>query len=60
MKITKILAIIAMALGVAGCYEQHSDVAPREYIADDESFEAMFPEAVHISIAELKAAFGPT
>ena len=58
MKITKILAIIAMTLGVAGCYEQHSDVAPREYVTD-ESFEAMFPEAVHISIAELKAAFGP-
>lgn len=40
-----------------GCYEEHNMVAPRE-LYTDETFEAMFPEAEHISIAELKYAFG--
>ncbi len=58
MKLNKILAAIALLLGVVGCYEEHSLVDKREFVTD-ESFEEMFPEAVHISIAELKAAFGP-
>ena len=58
MKFRNIFAIAALLLGVVGCYEQHSLVPPRDFVTD-ESFEEMFPEAVHISIAELKAAFGP-
>lgn len=58
MKFRNIFAIAALMLGVVGCYEQNSLVPPRDYVTD-ESFEEMFPEAVHISIAELKAAFGP-
>ena len=41
-----------------GCYEEFNSVAPRP-IYDDQTFEKMFPEAEHISIAELKYAFGP-
>lgn len=41
-----------------GCYEEFNSVAPRP-IYDDQTFETMFPEAEHISIAELKYAFGP-
>lgn len=58
MKFRNIFAIAALLLGVVGCYEQNSLVPPRDFVTD-ESFEEMFPEAVHISIAELKAAFGP-
>lgn len=58
MKFRNIFAIAALMLGVVGCYEQNSLVPPRDFVTD-ESFEEMFPEAVHISIAELKAAFGP-
>ena len=39
------------------CYEVYESVAPRK-VYDDEAFEAQFPEAQHISIAELKYAFG--
>jgi hypothetical protein len=57
MKLTKIFALVAAAFMAVGCYEKVSDVAPREIYTDD-SFEAMFPEAEHITIAELKYAFG--
>ena len=39
------------------CYEVYESVAPRK-VYDDEAFEAQFPEAQHITIAELKYAFG--
>lgn len=39
------------------CYETYESVAPRK-VYDDEAFEAQFPEAQHITIAELKYAFG--
>ena len=58
MKLRKIFAIAALLLGVVGCYEQHSLVEPEMPISEG-NFEAMFPDAVRISIAELKAAFGP-
>ena len=59
MKLRNIFAILAMAIMAVGCYEEHDMVAPREYIYSDSAFEEMFPEAEHISIAELKYAFGP-
>ncbi len=58
MKLTRIFSLIAVALLTIGCYEEHELVAPRE-VMDDQTFEEMFPEAEHISIAELKHAFGP-
>ena len=39
------------------CYEVYERVAPRK-VYDDEAFEAQFPEAQRITIAELKYAFG--
>lgn len=57
MKLTRIFALMAVALMAVGCYEEHTYVAPRE-VMTDETFETMFPEAEHITIAELKHAFG--
>lgn len=58
MKITKIFSIIAAAILATGCYEQFSEVDAYEPIFDGDAFEEMFPGAEHISIAELKYAFG--
>lgn len=58
MKITKIFSFIVAAILATGCYEQFSDVPAREPIDDQQAFEQMFPNAVHITIAELKYAFG--
>ena len=58
MKITKIFTLLAAALLAVGCYEKFSDVESLPLV-DDASFEEMFPEAEHITIAELKNAFGP-
>ena len=57
MKLNKIFVLVAIAFLAVGCYEKHEMVAPRELYTDN-SFEAMFPEAEHITIAELKHAFG--
>lgn len=57
MKLNRIIALVAIAFLAVGCYEKHEMVAPRE-LYNDNSFEAMFPEAEHITIAELKHAFG--
>lgn len=57
MKLKQLFLLIVVSVMTVGCYEEHNVVAPREYF-DDDSFEAMFPEAEHISIAELKYAFG--
>lgn len=57
MKLNRIIALVAIAFLAVGCYEKHEMVAPRELYTDN-SFEAMFPEAEHITIAELKHAFG--
>lgn len=57
MKLKKLLLLIAVAISAVSCYEKFNDVAPRE-IYTDASFEEQFPEAVRISIAELKYAFG--
>lgn len=57
MKITKIFTLLAAALLAVGCYEKYSDVESLPLV-DDASFEEMFPEAEHITIAELKNAFG--
>lgn len=58
MKITKIFTLLAAALLAVGCYEKFNDVEPLPLV-DDASFEEMFPKAEHITIAELKNAFGP-
>ena len=58
MKITNIFSIIAAAILATGCYEQFSEVDAYEPIFDGDAFEEMFPGAEHISIAELKYAFG--
>ena len=57
MKITKIFTLLAAALLAVGCYEKFNDVESLPLV-DDASFEEMFPEAEHITIAELKSAFG--
>ena len=57
MKLKKLFLLIAVAISAVSCYEKFNDVAPRE-IYTDVSFEEQFPEAVRISIAELKYAFG--
>ena len=57
MKITKIFTLLAAALMAVGCYEKFNDVDVLPLV-DDASFEQMFPEAEHITIAELKNAFG--
>ncbi len=57
MKITKIFTLLAAALLAVGCYEKFNDVEPLPLV-DDASFEEMFPKAEHITIAELKNAFG--
>ena len=58
MKITKIFSLIVAAIFATGCYEQFSDVPAREAIDSQDAFEQMFPDAEHITIAELKYAFG--
>ena len=57
MKLTRIFALVAIAVMAVSCYETYESVAPRK-VYDDEAFEAQFPEAQHITIAELKYAFG--
>ncbi len=57
MKLKHLFLLIVVSIMTVGCYEEHNMVAPRE-LYTDETFEAMFPEAEHISIAELKYAFG--
>ena len=57
MKITKIFTLLAAAILAVGCYEKYSDVEVLPLV-DDASFEQMFPDAEHITIAELKNAFG--
>ena len=57
MKITKIFTLLAAALLAVGCYEKFNDVESLPLV-DDASFEEMFPDAEHITIAELKSAFG--
>ena len=57
MKITKIFTLLAAALLAVGCYEKFNDVEVLPLV-DDASFEQMFPDAEHITIAELKSAFG--
>lgn len=57
MKITKIFTLLAAALMAVGCYEKFNDVEVLPLV-DDASFKEMFPDAEHITIAELKNAFG--
>ncbi|MBQ8366275.1 MAG: hypothetical protein IJX40_00885 [Alistipes sp.] len=57
MKLNRFFALVAIAFLAVGCYEKHEMVAPRELYTDN-SFEDMFPEAEHITIAELKHAYG--
>ena len=57
MKLHRLFALVAVAVMAVSCYEVYDSVPPRE-IYDDEAFEAQFPEAQRISIAELKYAFG--
>lgn len=47
---------MTVALMAVGCYEKHDSVAPREVMTDS-SFEAQFPEAQYITIAELKGMY---
>lgn len=57
MKLNRLLAFFVVALFGVSCYEEHSLVAPYD-LCTDESFEAMFPDAEQITIAELKYAYG--
>jgi hypothetical protein len=56
MKLNKILAILAVCFVAVGCYEDFESV-PERVTYDDSSFEARFPSAQHITIAELKKMF---
>ena len=58
MKLNRLFALVAMAVMTIGCYEKFDTVAPHTIVDDQEAFEQMFPEAEHITIAELKYAFG--
>ena len=57
MKLNRLFALVAVAVMTVGCYEKFDTVAPRVTYTD-ETFETMFPQAQHITIAELKYAFG--
>ena len=57
MKLNRLFALVAVAVMTVSCYEKFDTVAPRVTYTD-ETFETMFPEAQHITIAELKYAFG--
>ena len=57
MKLNRLFALVAIAVMAVGCYEKYEDVAPRR-IYNDDTFEAMFPDAERITIKELKDAFG--
>lgn len=52
----KILAMVVACFALVGCYEDFENV-PERQIFDDTTFEAQFPEAEHITIAECKAIF---
>lgn len=56
MKMNKILAMVVACFALVGCYEDFENV-PERQIFDDTTFEAQFPEATHITIAECKAIF---
>ena len=58
MKFGKLFGLLAIAFMTVGCYENYTDVPAREPIESNADFETMFPEAEHITIAELKYAFG--
>lgn len=56
MKMNKILAMVVACFALVGCYEDFDSVPDRQ-IFDDTSFEAQFPEARYITIAECKEIF---
>ncbi len=56
MKLNKILVMLAVCLAMVGCYEDF-DAVPERVIYEDNSFEAQFPDAEHITVAELKQMF---
>ena len=56
MKMNKILAMVVACFALVGCYEDFDSVPDRQ-IFDDTSFEAQFPEARYITIAECKQIF---
>ena len=57
MKLKRLFLLVAAAFMAVGCYEKYTDVPARELVDNDESFEEMFPNAEHITIAELKYAY---
>ena len=52
----KILAMVVACFTLVGCYEDFENV-PERQIFDDTKFEAQFPEARYITIAECKEIF---
>ena len=56
MKMNKILAMVVACFALVGCYEDFENV-PERQIFDDMTFEAQFPDAEPITIAECKAIF---
>lgn len=56
MKMNKILAMVVACFALVGCYEDFENV-PERQIFDDTTFEAQFPEARYITIAECKEIF---
>jgi len=56
MKMNKKLAMVVACFALVGCYEDFDSV-PERQIFDDTSFEAQFPEARYITIAECKEIF---
>lgn len=56
MKLNKILVMLAVCLAMVGCYEDF-DAVPERVIYEDNTFESQFPDAEHITVAELKKIF---
>jgi hypothetical protein len=56
MKLNKILAMLAVCFALVGCYEDF-DAVPERVIYKDNTFESQFPNAEHITVAELKKIF---
>ncbi len=58
MKLNKLFAIFAVVLSTVSCVEQEFTLVEPDSLYTDDSFKEMFPNAEHITIAELKYAYG--
>ncbi|MBQ5648152.1 MAG: hypothetical protein IIV16_03405, partial [Alistipes sp.] len=59
MKQYKMILVALLGLILTSCYNNFEEPQP-VFTYNDQTFEAMNPDLEHISIADLKAIFGPT